>query len=247
MAGRPAAIPHPTRSKTHASRGVVPRVPAWSRTASLVQDYLAKHSTLPARETALTFIELLLIHHPQWKSNPPEDYELARLLKTSPRKIRNIRDDLSYRDIKKTDVWCKKQLADALSNAERIQDGNYVVFQIDDGLIRDYAKKIVRHSDSVFESGFSSSTIKISGKTFISLVLLLLDEPSREKIIDSIPAEKKEDAPQNKSPIKIFVDSFAKAAGEQAGKKTVDLAFTILSGGLSDISSAIATVTSYFE
>lgn len=105
--------------------------------------------TLPARETALTFIELLLKHHPDWKVNPPEDYELARLLRTSPRKVRTIRDDLAYRDSSKDDDWCRKSLGAILKGAERIKDGDYVTFQIDDGLLRDYAQKLVRNSDGI--------------------------------------------------------------------------------------------------
>ncbi len=206
--------------------------------------------TLPARETALTFIELLVKHHPDWDKNPPEDYELARLLRTSPRKVRTIRDDLAYRDSSKDDDWCKKQLVDILKNAERVKDGEFVTFQIDDGLLRDYARKLVRNSDGVFEQGFSSSTVKISGQSFVGLGVLLLDEGEREKLLAAIPEEKKtevQSGQEHKGPLKIFVESFAKAAGQQAGKKTVDLGFTILSGGLSDVSDAIKMIKEYFE
>lgn len=205
--------------------------------------------TLPARETALTFIELLLKHHPDWKDNPPEDYELARLLRTSPRKIRTIRDDLAYRDSSKDDDWCRENLGAILKGAERIKDGDYVTFQIDDGLLRDYAQKLVRNSDGIFEQGFSSSTVKISGKSFIGLAVLLLDEAARKKLFATVPDEKKAEVQrehEQKGPLRIFVDSFVRAAGDQAGKKSVDLGFTILSGGLSDVSSAIEAVKKYF-
>ena len=205
--------------------------------------------TLPARETALTFIELLLKHHPDWTDHPPEDYELARLLRTSPRKVRTIRDDLAYRDSSKDDNWCREKLSSILKGAERIKDGDYVNFQIDDGLLRDYAQKLVRNSDGVFEQGFSSSTVKISGKSFIGLAVLLLDEAEQEKLFATVPEDKKAEVQrkheQNGS-LKIFLDSFATAAGQQAGKKFVDLGFTILSCGLSDVSNVIETVKEYF-
>jgi hypothetical protein len=205
--------------------------------------------TLPARETALTFIELLLKHHPDWKDHPPEDYELARLLRTSPRKVRTIRDDLAYRDSSKDDNWCREKLGSILKGAERIKDGDYVTFQIDDGLLRDYAQKLVRNSDGVFEQGFSSSTVKISGKSFIGLAVLLLDEAEQEKLFATVPEDKKAEVKrkhEQKGSLKIFLDSFAAAAGQQAGKKFVDLGFTILSCGLSDVSSVIETVKEYF-
>ena len=205
--------------------------------------------TLPARETALTFIELLLKHHPEWQDSPPEDYELARLLRTSPRKIRTIRDDLAYRDSAKDDEWCRKQLAEILKKAERIKDGECVTFQIDDGLLRDYARKLVRNSDGIFEQGFSNAIVKVSGNSFVGLAILLLDEDERAKLLAEIPDERKaevQDQSNSKGPLKLFVDSFAKAAGEQAGKKTVNLGFTIVSGGLSDVSDAIQAVKEYF-
>ena len=146
---------------------------------------------MPARETALTFIELLLKHHPDWKNNPLEDYELARLLRTSPRKVRTIRDDLAYRDSSKDDDWCRKSLGAILKEAKRIKDGDYVAFQIDDGLLRDYAQNPARNSDGVFEQGFNSSTIIISGKSFIGLIVLLLDNAEREKLFATVPEEKK--------------------------------------------------------
>ena len=51
--------------------------------------------SLPGRETTIAVVGLLLKHHPGWQDNPPQDYEIARLLRTSPRKIRNIRDEIS--------------------------------------------------------------------------------------------------------------------------------------------------------
>jgi len=206
--------------------------------------------TLPARETALTFIDLLFKHHPEWKTSPPGDYELARILKTSPKRIRSIRDDLSYRDDKKSEDWCKKSLAEILRSAERVKEGDYIVFQVDDGLLRDYAQKLVRKNEGIFEAGFVSSTIKISGKSFIGLALLLLDDDAREKVLASIPEDKKNEVKESSktnNPLRVFVESFVKGAGAQAGKKAVDLGFTLMTGGLSDVSSAIEVIKGFFS
>lgn len=201
--------------------------------------------TLPGRETTITLVELLLKYHPVWKENAPEDYELARLLRTSPRKIRNIRDDLAYRDPKSSDEWCKKELAQILSDAERVQDGSYVTFEIDNGLVRDYARKLVRQNFGVFEAGMNSSVVKISGKTFAALAISVLPEDERDKLLAAIPDEEKSEvqsSQKQKTPIRLFIDSFAMKAGEQAGKKSVDLAFGVLTGGLSTIQDAIEQI-----
>ena len=100
--------------------------------------------SLPGRETTITLVGLLLKHHSGWRDSPPHDYELARLLRTSPRKIRNIRNELSYRAATHDDDWCRSKLAQELERAELLSDGKFVSFQIDDGLVRDFAQKLVR-------------------------------------------------------------------------------------------------------
>ena len=76
--------------------------------------------SLPGRETTIALVQMLLKHHPDWRKKPPEDYELARLLRTSPRKVRNIRDELSYRNTERTDEWCRTELARVLSPVETV-------------------------------------------------------------------------------------------------------------------------------
>lgn len=196
--------------------------------------------SLPARETALTILELILKHRPGWDENPPEDYELARLLRTSPRRIRGLIDDLAYRDPEKGDDWCKDKLTSLLLSAERIKDGAFVTFEIDDGLVRDYAKKLVRKNLGVFEFGISSSVVRISAKQFMSLIFVLLDKAEFAKLSKVLSKEMKQLSSDSKeSPVKLFVNSFMESAGKEAGKKGVDLAFTVLSGGLSDVSGAV--------
>ncbi len=206
--------------------------------------------SLPGRETTIALVKLLLDHHPDWKENPPADYEIARLLRTSPRKIRNIRDEIGYRDTKRDDDWCKKQLKEEVLRAERVQDGNYVTFQIDDGLVRDYARKLVRDNYGVFESGLNTAIVKISGQAFIALALSVIPDSDKDTLLASLPKEI-EDTHQDerieKNPIRLFVESFADSAGKEAGKQTIDLAFTVLTGGTNQISKAVNMIKNLFD
>ena len=107
------------------------------------KDLLAEFVTrglgsLPGRETTVVLVGLLIKHHPTWKDIPPKDYELARLLKTSPRKIRNIRDELSYRDGSRTDEQLRKALKFLLQNEVVGKGEQGLKIQIDDGLLRDF-------------------------------------------------------------------------------------------------------------
>ena len=206
--------------------------------------------SLPGRETTITLVGLLLKHHPDWKNNSPEDYEIARLLRTSPRKIRNIRDEIGYRDSSRDDVWCKERLVDILKTAERVSDGTLVSFQIDDGLVRDYTQKLVRENSGIIEHGFNTSIIKISGRSFAALVLAVMPKDKQQELIGTIPEEireKSQDDRQSKTPIRLFMDSFAIKAGEEAGKKATKLAFSVLTGGLSEISDAVEVIRGVSE
>lgn len=75
----------------------------------------------------------------------------------------------------------------------------------------------------------------------MSLILAFLPKPEFQKISKVLSKEMKEldVGSEKQSPIKLFVNSFMGSAGKEAGKKGVNLAFTVLSGGLSDVSSAI--------
>ena len=207
--------------------------------------------SLPGRETTITLVGLLLKHHPDWKNNSPEDYEIARLLRTSPRKIRNIRDEIGYRDSSRDDDWCKKRLIDILDSAERLHDGTFVSFQIDDGLVRDYTQKLVRKNCGIIEYGFNRSIIKISGEKFAALVLaVIVPKDKQQELINTIPEkirEESQDDRQSKTPIQLFVDSFAKKAGEQTGKKATDLAFSVLTCGLSEVSGVFEVIQGVFK
>lgn len=199
---------------------------------------------LPGRETLIAIIRLLLESHPTWKANPPSDYELARLFRISNRKLRNIRDEISYRDNKHDDEWCKVQLKICLEKAEKISDGGFVIFQINDALVRDYAQRLVQTNYGFFEQGFRSDVIKLSGNTFAALTISLLPEATKNKLLQSINVKKSNDNPLGKTIIRLFLENFAESAGSEAGKLTVRLGFSILSGGLSEISNALSIVKS---
>ncbi len=179
--------------------------------------------SLPGRETTIAVVQMLLRHHPTWSQQSPADYELARLLRTSPRKVRNIRDELSYRDAGRTDEWCRTELVRVLERAERVPDGAYVTFEIDDGLVRDYARKLVRENYGLFESGMNASVVKLSGKTFATLAIAVMPAKARNQLLRQIPlptGKPESDGKETKSPVRLFIDSFAKKAGEQAGRQT---------------------------
>ena len=206
--------------------------------------------SLPGRETTITLVSLLLKFHPEWQGSPPRDYEIARLLRTSPRKIRNIRDEISYRDNERDDEWCRAQLIEVLENAEQLREGKIVSFQIDDGLVRDYAQKLVRENYGVFEQGLNASIVKVSGQAFAALVLAVMPSKEQAALIRRVVEETRnveQETGQAKTPVRLFVESFAEKAGDEAGKQSARLAFTLLTSGLSEIANALDVVREVFD
>lgn len=80
----------------------------------------------------------MLKHHPDWSKKPPSAYELARLLRSSPRRIRGYLDEISFRDPCFNESRLNDELRLILWSGERLRNGAFVAIEIDDGLVRAY-------------------------------------------------------------------------------------------------------------
>ena len=199
--------------------------------------------SLPGRETTIALVDLLLQHHPDWRDTPPAEYEIARLLRTSPRKIRNILDELSYRDHTKTDDWCRDRLREILLNSEAVDDQTYLTVQIDDGLVRDFATKTVRKLNGVIEHGFNSSLVRLTPKMFLTLAVEVLDQSDLQLFKTELTQHGllRGQSPDYDDIKRIFLKSLAEGAGKEAGTKIVGIGFGLLTGGISEAISFATT------
>jgi len=195
---------------------------------------------LPAREVAISTIEMILRHHPEWIQSPPPDYELARLLRISPRRLRGYLDDINFRNQSIDNNELYRRLKERLSRAERIRDGEWVVFEIEDALLRSYAQQKVRDNFGIVEAGISGSLIKISGEQFVRLCVSVLSDKESKEILAALDKDQgpssNEDGKEKKLRVRVW-EAFALSASKQAGKKVVDLGFLLASGGLSEVAS----------
>ena len=200
---------------------------------------------LPKREIELVLLQLIKTNAESWNEGPLPIYQLARNLKLSPKRLQNLFDELDYRDESKSEEWCDNQLKSILEHAEKIRDGEYIQFQIDDGLLRDYATAKVRAGYGIVDTSFNSAVIKLTGKRFVALAFELLDENTRNEMLEQIPIADRnaeQDAQNTKGSIRLFIDAFMVKAGETAGKKSVDLGFAILTGGLSVVTDIVSNL-----
>lgn len=188
--------------------------------------------TLTKREVDLLVMQLLVKYRRAWSLDRPSDYEIARQLAISPRKVRSMLDELAYRDPSKDDEWCRKQLLEILRDAEKHVDEGYVRVQIDDGLVRAYATAKIRAAMGLVDSSFNTSIVSLSGERYAALVLELIEDDRSKKLLSYLPTDVEDDqAEKSPSPIKLFIDEFAKAAGKESGSQLVKLGVTLITGG----------------
>lgn len=213
----------------------------------LLEGYVAQgFGQLPSRQTQLLFLELLIKHYPDWNKDKPM-WHMSRTLRVSPRRLRGLLDDLNYMDPNRGDDWCRDELLTYLKEEpEIVKSGSAVSLQIDDGLVRDYAISLVRQRYGIVNFGLNSAVIELSGGQFAALVVSLIeDEGEAQKLLDQVPKDKRLEAgeEQNKSLRRQFIEAFVKGAGDEAGKKSVQLGFAYLSGG---ITAAVDVVQGVF-
>lgn len=200
------------------------------------------YGSLPKREIELLVLDLLLKHSKTWSVSHPPVYELARTLKVSPRRLQTMLDDLAYRDEAKSEDWCRNALKQILKTAEIIKDESWVQFQIDDGLVRDFATAAVRKDYGIVDSSFNAAIVKLSGEKFAALALSLLDQEARDKVLGVIGSAKlkaRQNKRKSKGPIRLFMDAFAESAGKEAGQKSVKLGFALLTMGASEVTDVV--------
>ena len=214
-------------------RDIAPELKETPFLRKLLEEFIDRGlGSLPGRETTITLVTLLLKHHPSWRKKPPHDYELARLLRTSPRKIRNIRDEISYRTARHDDDWCRSKLAKELKRAKPLNDGQLVSFQIDDGLVRDFAQKLVRERYGLVEYGLNAAIIKITQKQFAELALAVMPPDDRDCLLKEVAACY---TGSKETPLRMFLAELSKSAGKKAGESVVRALIAVVTGGASEI------------
>ena len=185
---------------------------------------------LSKREVDLLVMQLLQEHLPGFRAM--NDFDAAILLRTTKRKIRGLRDELSYREGTDDDAL-KQQLRNELQNAEVLaSDHGTVRIQIDDAAVRGFAEKIVRSEFGLVDTSFNSAILQLSGEKYLLLAYSVLKEPERKKAEEEI--QKLGPAPQEQvSSFEQFKAAFISGAGNQAGKMCVSGAMALISGGAS--------------
>lgn len=202
----------------------------------LIERYIAVgFGALSKREVDLLIIDLLETHLSGFSKM--SDFDAARRLRTTKRKIRGLRDDVSYRTLQ-SDEQLASALRRELNNAEIIPADDWMVkVQIEDAVLRNFAEGVVRADYGLVDTSFNSTILKFSPEKFLFLAFKVLPEDELaelEEALHEIITEKKSySASGEGSRFEKFKNAFLDGAGKEAGKLTTAAAFAILSGGAS--------------
>ena len=192
------------------------------------------YGALSKREVDLMLLQLLQEFLPDFKSQ--SDFDAAILLRTTKRKIRGLRDEISFRE-GDDDENLNARLKDLLLKVEVIADNHSMVMvQIDDAVLRGYAEKIVRSEFGIVDSSFNSSIMKLSGEKFLLLAYSVLDESERveaDKTIVMLGNSSDAKSDKKKSAFVQFKDGFIFGAGSRSGQLCVSGALDLLTNGAS--------------
>jgi hypothetical protein len=181
--------------------------------------------SLPKREIDLLVLRALIeagtTESPHTALAKADAFLLGREYRVRESRIRTMLDELRYRH-PPSEAELKAQLRELLM-ATPPPDGGAVKIQIEDGLLRDYARKLVRNTFDIADTSFDRTVVALQPRTFLGLVLEVVGEEARREFEKELDAKK---PPGVKAPSKGQVGWLLRkipegAAGE-IGKKLLD-------------------------
>lgn len=208
------------------------------KAAEFAREFLSRYNsvgfgTLSKREVDLLMIDLLEQHLPGFSDLP--DFDAARRLKSTKRRVRGLRDEVAYRR-SQSDAELSAGLREELSRAEIVPANDWQVkVQIEDAVLRNFAEGIIRSDYGLVDTSFNSTILSLTPEKFLFLAFKVLpdDELSElESVLEEISTEQKAAfSSKAKSNFQTFKDAFIQGAGKEAGKLMISGAFAMLSGG----------------
>lgn len=218
-------------------------------TEEFLKAYLQDGFTaMSKREVDLLILRLLVDHKEGWSwENPPNAFEMAKVLKAKRTRLRSMMDELSFRN-QMDDEAAKERLQRIIldrvgPDSDATFEGATVRLQIEDGYLREFAKSLVQDDLGIVDTSFDRSIMTLSAPKFLGLVGTLVSDDTRSHMEAEL-AKHRDQLPKNdrQGIWKIFLESFVKSAGTELGKKAIKLGAAALTGGLSEVSEIIESI-----
>jgi hypothetical protein len=110
-----------------------------------------------------------------------DPYQLGRELNIRAARIRTMLDDLRYR-YPPSEGDLRSQLSEALRKGEIVPDKNSLRIQIDDMLLRDHVRKIVRDCFGIVDTSFDRTIISLTPEKLLILAISAQDEATQAEL-----------------------------------------------------------------
>ena len=194
--------------------------------------------SLTKRETDLLFFRLLQEVDEEFAKK--SDFDAALALGTTMRRVRTMRDELSFRAYQ-DDSQLRKTLRNQLTQAEIIFEDQQVKIQLDNAVTRGFAEKLIREEYGLVDRSFNEKILSFSGEQYMLLALKVLDPNEQKEVekfieqeaIRATSAQAVAKLQDKRSLLRIFAEGVAGGAGEEAGKLLVSGGLALATGGKS--------------
>ena len=169
------------------------------------------------------------------------NYNLALKLKLTPTKIKNLRFERRLKYCQLTEEQIKYTFIESLKkSAIKVnKTSSWLILSIEDSFVREAIKAILKDLAQLSDSSFNSELITLDFDAFASLMDRFYEEEIKnntselKEIIDYFKSETSNKA--EKISFKSLFREFANGAANKTGEETMSLAFSFLTGGISDI------------
>ena len=117
-------------------------------------------------------------------------------------------------------------------NAEKDSSNYRVVFQVDDGLMRAFARRLIRENYGLVGSSFSSSIIHVSAKQFSVLCASILSPQEANAALMAVRgSESGQFENASGSIAKQIIDEFSRKMAGKLSEKLIVLGFCFATAG----------------
>ena len=185
--------------------------------ADLMEEYLAGGlGRMQKRDIDILMLHLL-IQDGQYKF-PDEIFKAARELKLTETRVRNLYQEVQLRYQQLEEEGAKAALVKLIEKGSFEFRGNNFVFIVRDPMLGQYFQEWVASVDGFTDSSFNPNLVSINKDVFLKVLKKISVQQFGE-----FPAEARNFNEPNNRPgvLKLFVEEFAKSAGQEAGKMSV--------------------------
>lgn len=202
-----------------------------------LQEYLSRgFGSLSKREIDVLMMHLLMTYA---DLNSMGNFNLSLALKLSETKIKNLRYEANLKYLKDTsaDEIIETAFVGLLMTAELKSDKQttWIMLSIEDSYLKHAIQAKIKSRGSFTDSSFNSEIVKICTDDFAYLFdEVCKDEQEKDALANELAKlVKDQEKVDFKKLVNLFLESAAKSAGDEVGKRSIAVIADFFTGGMS--------------